>query len=147
MYPEIVERDSAGRVLVRAQFLDSLHSRHIETSSSDEIAWLAYQAAPTMDCALALVCELSHLAARDGKYLRHHGAGRYAPRIMKNVVTVLGKAAAQPVPSERFDPARHCSALAPSIATVRAALEGVAGTERDAALGALSRLAAKCAAA
>ena len=146
-YPEIVERDSAGHVFIRAEFLDSLHARHVETSSSDEIAWLAYQAMPATDCTRSLVCEVSRLAARDAKYLRDHGAGRHAPRIMKNVVTVLGKAAAQPVPSERFDPARHCSALAPSIATLSAALEGVAGTERDVALGAFSRLAAKCPAA
>jgi len=142
--PEIVERDSAGRVLIRAEFLDSLHSRHIETSSSDEIAWLAYQAGLPTGCHPSLLCDLSRLAARDAKYLRDHGAGRYATPVMKNVLAVLGKTARQQAVGDPFDPPRDCPALASSTATLRASIEGVAGTERDAALAALARLAGKC---
>ena len=144
MYPEIVTRDSAGRVAITPALLDSLHARHLETSSSDEIAWIVYQSAPGTDCPPSLVCELTQVAARDAKYLRDHGAGRYAPRVVKNVTTILGKAVRQPVPSEHLDPVRDCALLGPSLATLRAALEGVAGTERDAALGALEKVAARC---
>jgi hypothetical protein len=136
--------DRPNRCAVKRDLLRELHEKHLETSSSDALAWMLHQSGLRGPCVGFAPCYVEWLAALDAEYLRHHGDGAHASAILKRVVTVARQAAATTAANAWFVVERDCPQLLAITLALRAAIEGASGSERDAALAALPELRRRC---
>ena len=136
--------EPGGEWIVRNEALRAIHDEHIESSSSDEIAWMVYENGIGGECEGYVPCYMTWLVKLDGEYLRHHPEGRYAARVLQRVNDVVKGLLDTPVPSDYFNPARDCTEMIAATAALRSAIEGTSGTERDTTIALLDQIARPC---
>ena len=133
-----------NRCRVKVELLRELHDKYLETTSSDELAWMLHEVQLRGPCVGYAPCYFEWLAGLDAEYLRQHPEGAHAPALLKRIVTFAREAAATPGPSDWFVTGRDCESLMASTLALRQAVEGTSGPERDAALAVLQRLRERC---
>jgi hypothetical protein len=140
----VVYNEPGGEWLVRNDALQAVHDEHIESSSSDELAWMVYDNGLGGECEGYVTCYISWLAKLNGQYLRDHPEGRYAPLVLQRVTDLVKGLLSTPVPSDYFNPAKDCTEMVSATAALRSAIEGTSGTERDSTIALLDQLARPC---
>ena len=151
----IVVDESAGTWRIGIDSLLTVHDRHRETRSADEIAWTIRQMGMGRNCGPSVTCNVAWLDSLDGEYLRRHADGAHAIEAFGRIRAVAERALGEPAGAVGFTPASDCEALSFSVASLRAAVagatiapragfRGVPASVHRRTLGLLDRLAARC---
>jgi len=143
---EVVYDEPGGRWMLANEPIWTLHARHADTSSADEIAWLAATNGLPGECEGYVTCYLDVRNRLQGEYLRREPDGRYAGEAVATIARTADLIAAPSAPRAawQFDTTRDCREFAASADALVGAVTGTVVANRDTALASLAAVRAIC---
>jgi len=142
----VVYDEPGGRWMLADGPIWDLHTRHLATTSADEIAWFAVTNGLGGECEGVLTCYLSSLNRLHGEYLRRQPDGRHAADAVLALEKAAGLFSERPKENQAYDfvAARDCRELLTSLDALTAAVTNTRVTPRADTIASLSALRRRC---
>jgi hypothetical protein len=119
----IAYNEPAGHWMLRPDTILNLHRMYPAMDAADDIAWLLVAVGAGGECEGYVPCYVDRQDFTYGEYLRLHPDGRHSEDAMGFLRQWIDSVLREGQPNKSmFDPAKDCSELRRSVATLRAAV-------------------------
>jgi hypothetical protein len=122
----VIHNEPGGNWLLRREAILAEHDRHRGTRWAQPIAWMAVTNGFGGECEGEVPCYVRRANLLEGEYLRQYPDGSYVGTALTNLIRRAGFLVSLSEDSRSFNPSTDCESLEDPLASLRAAVAGVA---------------------